>query len=60
MKQRIGKFIGYFIVLFALNAVVNLLFQQELNLLTAFSVAFGVSAGLVFLGPFLFGKLNRE
>ncbi|GEM_PF-4229384 len=59
MKQRTGKFIVYFIIFFVINLMVNLLFKKELNLLTAFSVALGVSAGIIFLGPFLFGKLNK-
>ncbi|GKV70345.1 hypothetical protein NCCP2716_28430 [Sporosarcina sp. NCCP-2716] len=59
MKQRTGRFIIYFIIFFIVNMVVNLLFKQELNLLAAFSVALGVSAGIIFLGPFLFGKLNK-
>ncbi|WP_273130759.1 hypothetical protein ACNRWW_06910 [Metabacillus sp. HB246100] len=46
MNRKFKRFLIYFILFFSLNLGVNLLFKSSLELLTAFSVALGFSAGM--------------
>lgn len=58
MQKRIYKFLGYFLLFFSINLVVDILFKDDLNIVTAFSVALGVSGGIVYFGPFLGRKFG--
>lgn len=60
MKSRLYRFVTYFSTFFIAGVCVNALFKEDLNLLTAFSVALGVSFGLVYFSPYLFKKFSRE
>jgi len=59
LRQRIYKFFLYFWVLFIGNLVINAVFKQDLNVLTAFSVALGVSWGIFYFGPYVYGKFSK-
>ena len=40
--------------------MINAIFKDELNILTAFSVALGVSWGLIYFGPYMYEKLSKR
>jgi hypothetical protein len=44
-----------FFVFFIIGIIVNVILKHDLNILTAFSVAIGLSFGIVFIG-----KNNKE
>ncbi|MFF3025374.1 hypothetical protein ACFVRR_22480 [Gottfriedia sp. NPDC057948] len=48
--KRLKRFLLYFFVLFILGLIFNNIFKHNLHTLTAFSVALGLSLGIVFLG----------
>jgi hypothetical protein len=60
MGGRIFKFLLYFLAFFTGNLIINGVFKHDLNVLTAFSVALGVSWGIIFLGPFFYRKFSKE
>jgi hypothetical protein len=49
MKQ-LYRFFLYFLVFLIIGLIFNAIFKHNLNILTAFSVALGVSLGTVFWG----------
>lgn len=48
--KRFYSFMVNFLVFFIINLIVNAIFKHNLNILTAFSVALGLSFGIVFIG----------
>lgn len=48
MKRFVLRFLIYFSLFFIMNLVTNTLFKDDPNVLTAFSVALGVSFGIAF------------
>lgn len=48
--KRLYRFFLYFLVLFIAGLIFNAIFKDNLNVRTAFSVALGVSLGIVFWG----------
>lgn len=52
MRKRHTKFLKYFLILFVLCILSNIIFKDNLNVLTAFSVALGVSLGIAYLSPY--------
>lgn len=53
MKSRHKRFLIYFLFIFAINLMMNFVIKDAVNVLTAFSVALGVSLGIVYLSPYL-------
>ncbi|WP_301110293.1 hypothetical protein [Sporosarcina sp.] len=53
MKKRHIRFLLYFVFIFSINLMTNFVFKDAINVLTAFSIALGVSAGIVYLSPYL-------
>ncbi|WP_153730772.1 hypothetical protein [Sporosarcina obsidiansis] len=60
MKRTILKFFMYFLLFFSLNLLVNAWFKPTLNVLTAFSVAFGTSAGIAWVEYYVTRKLAEK
>ena len=48
--KRLYRFLLYFMALFAGGLIVNSILKHNLEIITAFSVAIGVSLGMIFLG----------
>lgn len=54
MRQSFFRFLKLFLLFFTINILTNFYFKSTLNILTAFSVALGVSLGIVYLSPLFF------
>lgn len=60
MSRIIMKFLMCFSALFIINLIFNAIFKPGLDIITAFSVALGVSAGYIFIGNFVRNKLEEK
>jgi hypothetical protein len=58
--KRLYRFLLYFLVIFLGNLIVNAIFKHNLNVLTAFSVAFGCSMGITGFGFLRKTKLVKD
>lgn len=58
--ERLRKTLYYFLFFLTVNLLGDYFFKDELNLTTAFSVAIGVSIGIVYLGPVIFNLFNKK
>jgi len=59
--KRIGlNYLAIFSVFFVGNLILNAIFKPDLNIGTAFSVAFGVSSGMAIVEYYLTKKLKKR
>lgn len=60
MRRVIMNFLICFSVLFIINLLFNAIFKPSLDIVTAFSIALGISAGYIFIGHFVSKKLEKK
>lgn len=60
LENRLLKFSIYFTVIFVGNIFINAMTKDHLNLVTAFSVALGVSWGFIYFSPYLYRKFSKS
>ncbi len=60
MRRISINFLICFSALFIINLIFNAIFKPDLDIITAFSTALGVSSGYIFIGHFVSEKLEGK
>ena len=53
LKRMLLRFLMYFTLFFSINLIADIILKPQINILTAFSVALGVAAGLAFIENYM-------